>query len=117
MILQNKLSLSFWLVLITGYLSVFPVQGSEQPIKFKSGEIVRSDFEPDVHFQVPFINDVNKFNTKVLTFEIYADGYDNDPEFFARYRSLTSYKKAFKDKNDVIVLNPNSEYFRYFGRQ
>ena len=49
--------------------------------------------------------------------EIYASGYDKDPEFFALYRSLSSYKKAFKDKNDVIVLNPNSEYFRYFGRQ
>ncbi len=285
MLAQTKYTLPLGALLIATYFSVFTVQESEKAIKFKLGEIIRSDFEPGLHFQVPFINNVKTFNNKILTLdskperfltsekknvivdsyvkwqigevnryytsvggdkfqanlrleqiikdsmrsefskrtikelitedrmemgdalikntsrladelgikivdirikridlpkevsssvfrrmdaerervarefrsqgaeaaeriradadkqhsvilseayresetlrgegdakaaEIYAAGYDKDPEFFALYRSLSSYKKAFKDKNDVIVLNPNSEYFRYFGRQ
>ncbi len=49
--------------------------------------------------------------------EIYASGYNQDPEFFAMYRSLSSYKQTFNSKDDVIVINPNSEYFDYFGQQ
>lgn len=49
--------------------------------------------------------------------EIYASGYNQDPEFFAMYRSLSSYKKTFDSKEDVILINPDSEYFDYFGQQ
>lgn len=49
--------------------------------------------------------------------EIYAGGYGKDPEFFAMYRSLSSYQKTFDSKEDVILLKPDSEYFDYFGRQ
>lgn len=49
--------------------------------------------------------------------EIYAGGYGKDPEFFALYRSLSSYQKTFDSKDDVILLKPDSEYFDYFGRQ
>ncbi len=49
--------------------------------------------------------------------EIYASGYGKDPEFFALYRSLGSYQKTFNSKEDKILLQPDSEYFDYFGRQ
>ena len=49
--------------------------------------------------------------------EIYASGYGKDPEFFALYRSLQAYKQTFQDKRDVILAHPQSEFFRYFGRQ
>ena len=48
--------------------------------------------------------------------EIYAGGYSQDPEFFAMYRSLSSYQKTF-NKDDKIIINPDSEYFDYFGQQ
>ncbi|MFI3135508.1 MAG: protease modulator HflC [Methylococcaceae bacterium] len=285
MLAHTKTSASFGLLILISYLSVFTVQEYEKAIKFKLGEIIRTDFEPGVHFQVPLLNNVKKFTNKILTLdskperfltsekknvivdsyvkwqvgdvkryytavagdmfqanlrleqitkdvmrsefskrtikdliaedrmemralliknatrladelgikivdirikridlpkevstsvyrrmdaerdrvarefrsegaeaaeriradadkqhsvllseayrdaeqirgegdakaaEIYASGYDKDPEFFALYRSLSSYKKTFKDKDDIIVLNPNSEYFRYFGKQ
>ncbi|MEQ1636186.1 MAG: protease modulator HflC [Methylococcales bacterium] len=285
MLTQTKTGTALGALLLVGYLSIFTVQESEKAIKFKLGEIIRTDFEPGLHFQVPFINNIKKFNNKILTLdskperfltsekknvivdsyvkwqvgdvkryytavggdmfqanlrleqiikdnmrsefskrtikdliaedrlemrtiliknaarladelgikivdirikridlpkevstsvyrrmdaerdrvarefrsegaeaaeriradadkqhsvllseayrdaekirgegdakaaEIYASGYDKDPEFFALYRSLGSYKKTFKNKDDVIVLNPNSEYFRYFGKQ
>lgn len=44
---------------------------------------------------------------------IYAAAYDKNPEFYAFYRSMESYKASFKDKQDVMVLQPNSDFFRY----
>jgi len=45
--------------------------------------------------------------------EIYADAYKEDPEFYSFYRSLEAYREGFKTKNDILVLDPNSEFFRY----
>ena len=45
---------------------------------------------------------------------IYAQAYSTNPEFYAFYRSLDAYKESFKTKQDVLVLDPNSEFFKYF---
>jgi len=45
---------------------------------------------------------------------IYAGAYQGNPEFYAFYRSIEAYKQTFKGKNDVLVLEPNSEFFKYF---
>jgi membrane protease subunit HflC len=45
---------------------------------------------------------------------IYAKAFSENPEFYAFYRSLDAYRAAFKNKSDVLVLDPNSEFFRYF---
>jgi membrane protease subunit HflC len=45
---------------------------------------------------------------------IYAKAYEQNPEFYAFYRSLDAYKAGFKGKNDVLVLDPNSDFFKYF---
>jgi len=44
---------------------------------------------------------------------IYAAAYGQNPEFYAFYRSLEAYKSSFKSKNDVLVLEPTSEFFKY----
>lgn len=45
---------------------------------------------------------------------IYAQAFGDNPEFYSFYRSLEAYRAGFKSKNDVLVLEPNSEFFRYF---
>ncbi|EKE81551.1 protease modulator HflC [Idiomarina xiamenensis] len=45
--------------------------------------------------------------------KIYADSYNQDPEFFAFIRSMEAYKKSFDGNNDVLVLQPNSDFFRF----
>ncbi len=45
---------------------------------------------------------------------IYADAYSHNPEFYAFYRSLETYQQGLKGKGDVLVLDPSSEFFRYF---
>lgn len=47
--------------------------------------------------------------------EIYAAAYGQDPEFFRFYRSINAYRQAFHGGNDVMVLQPKGEFFRYFG--
>ena len=45
---------------------------------------------------------------------LYAQAYSLNPEFYAFYRSLDAYKESFKSKDDVLVIDQNSEFFRYF---
>ena len=47
--------------------------------------------------------------------EIYAKAYDRDREFYDFYRSLQAYRTAFRSSDDLLVLEPDSEFFRYFG--
>lgn len=54
---------------------------------------------------------------EALSAEIYANAYNQDPEFYSFYRSLNAYKASFKDKNDVMVIEPDADFFRYFGDQ
>lgn len=44
---------------------------------------------------------------------IYAGAYGQDAEFYAFYRSLGAYRDSFSNKGDVLVLDPDSEFFRY----
>ncbi len=43
---------------------------------------------------------------------LYADAFGRDPQFAQFYRSLEAYRIAFRNKNDVMVLDPSSEFFR-----
>ena len=45
---------------------------------------------------------------------IYAEAYNKDAEFYSFYRSLQAYRESFSSKSDVLVLDPQSEFFRFF---
>lgn len=48
--------------------------------------------------------------------DIYAQAYGKNREFFQFNRSLIAYRKAFKGENDLIVLEPGSDFFQYFKK-
>ena len=48
--------------------------------------------------------------------EIYADAYSKNPSFYAFYRSLLAYQDTFNSKEDIMVLGPNSEFFKYMNK-
>jgi membrane protease subunit HflC len=50
-----------------------------------------------------------------LATEIYADAYGRNQEFYEFYRSMNAYRTALANPNDVLVLEPNSEFFKYFN--
>ena len=47
---------------------------------------------------------------------IYAKAYGKDQEFYTLTKSLTAYKQTFSTKNDILVLEPDSQFFRYFNQ-
>lgn len=44
---------------------------------------------------------------------IYARAFQQSPEFYAFYRSLEAYRQSFRNKGDLLILEPNSEFFKY----
>ncbi|MGS0683401.1 protease modulator HflC [Shewanella sp. 125m-7] len=87
-------------------------QGKEQ------AEIIRAKTDASVTIQTA------EAERKALTIrgegdakaaKIYADAYTKDPEFFSFMRSLDAYRASFSGKNDVMVLEPDSEFFRYMN--
>jgi hypothetical protein len=46
--------------------------------------------------------------------QIYAQSFGKNPEFYRFYRSMEAYKATFKGKSDILVLDSNSEFFKYF---
>ncbi|MDH5301858.1 MAG: protease modulator HflC [Gammaproteobacteria bacterium] len=48
--------------------------------------------------------------------KIFAMAHNKDPEFYAFYRSLDAYRASFSQKTDVMVVQPDAEFFKYFNK-
>ncbi len=46
---------------------------------------------------------------------VYAEAFQQDPEFYAFYRSMQAYQKSLGTPGTTLVLKPDSEFFKYFG--
>jgi len=62
-------------VLLVGSNSIFTVDERDRVIMFKFGEIVKDDFTPGIHFKLPVVNNIKKYDKRILTL-------DSDPEFY-----------------------------------
>ncbi|MFA5495827.1 MAG: protease modulator HflC [Porticoccaceae bacterium] len=47
----------------------------------------------------------------------YAEAFQKDPEFYAFTRSLSAYQKAFNNKGDILLVDPENDFFRYFDQR
>ncbi len=83
--IANSLKIIVPVIVFLVWSSAFTVDEREEAIKFQFGEIIESDYEPGLHFKIPFINNVRKFDNRILTI-------DQKPERF-----LT------QEKKDLIV--------------
>ena len=81
----NSLKIIVPLVVLLAWSSLFTVDERQEAILFQFGEIIKSDFEPGLHVKIPFMNNVRKFDNRILTI-------DQKPERF-----LT------QEKKDLIV--------------
>lgn len=77
----NKIIVTIGALLVVLSMTVFTVAETERAIKFQLGEIVADDFKPGIHFKWPFVNNIKKFDARILTM-------DSTPERF-----LTAEKK------------------------
>ncbi|MBV7316752.1 protease modulator HflC [Shewanella sp. NIFS-20-20] len=89
-------------------------QGKEQ------AEIIRATTDATVAIQIA------NAERKALTVrgegdaqaaKIYADVYSKDPEFYSFIRSLEAYRESFNNNSDIMVLEPDSEFFRYMRNE
>jgi membrane protease subunit HflC len=44
---------------------------------------------------------------------IYASAFNQDPEFYEFYRSINAYANVFRDRGDMLILDPSSKFFKY----
>ena len=85
-------------------------QGQEQ------AEIIRATIDAKVTIMLAEAQK-NSFTVRgegdAIAAKVYADAYTKDAEFYSFYRSLEAYEKSFSSKNDIMVVQPDSEVFRY----
>ncbi len=67
--IQNKILVGLAALLLVGMMSVFSVSQTEKAIKFRLGEIVKNDYTPGLHFKLPFINNIKKFDARIQTMD------------------------------------------------
>lgn len=63
------------LLVFLGLQAVFVVDERERAIKFRLGEIVKTDYKPGLHWQMPFINNVRKFDSRIQTLDAQPTRY------------------------------------------
>jgi len=66
----NKILVGIATVAIVASMSLFTVHETEKAIKFQFGEIVRADYTPGLYLKIPLINNVKKFDARILTLDI-----------------------------------------------
>ena len=98
-------------VLVIGLMSVFIVDERELALKFRLGEIVKSDFDSGLYFKMPFINNVKKFDKRILTLDARPANYltkekkNVNVDFFVKWRinDVETYYKAMSGGNERIA--------------
>jgi membrane protease subunit HflC len=66
---QSVLVILIAVLAVLGVSSLFVVTETEYAIKFQLGRIVKADYQPGMHFKLPFVNNVRKFDRRVLTLD------------------------------------------------
>lgn len=60
-------------------------------------------------------SDIIRGKADAIAIKIFADAYSTDKEFFAFYKSMTSYKDSLAKSSTKILISPDSEFFQYFN--
>ena len=98
-------------VLIIGLMSVFIIDERELALKFRLGEIVESDFDSGIHFKIPFINNIKKFDKRILTLDARPAIYltkekkNVNVDFFVKWRinDVATFYKTMSGGNERIA--------------
>ncbi|WP_022941145.1 protease modulator HflC [Psychromonas hadalis] len=84
----------------------------------EKSEIIRANIDRKVSIMLARANKESlevRGDGDAISSKIYADSYSQDTEFFAFLRSMEAYEKSFSGKDDVMVLSPDSEFFKYMN--
>ena len=84
----------------------------------ESAELIRSTAEKDRTIILAEANrqgQIIRGEGDAKAADIYATAYNQDPEFYAFYRSIDAYRNSMGKSGDILVLDPNNEFFRYLN--
>ena len=98
-------------VLVVGLMSIFVVDERELVLKFRLGEIVKDDYDSGLHFKMPFINNIKKFDKRILTLDARPAIYltkekkNVNVDFFVKWRisDVQTFYKAMSGGNERIA--------------
>jgi len=98
-------------ILIGTLLSVFVVDERELVLKFRLGEIVKSDYEAGIYFKIPFINNIRRFDKRILTLDARPAIYltkekkNVNVDFFLKWRinDVATFYKAMSGGNERVA--------------
>lgn len=118
--LIQRLIVPLVVVLVLGYLSMFKVEQWERAIVFQFREVHRTDLQPGLHFMIPFVNTVQKFETRLLNMneepQRFLTGEKKDVivDYFVKWRIkdlerfYTATRGDLAQANQVLARNINS---------
>ena len=97
---------------VLGASSLFIVTETEYAIKFQLGRIVRSDFQPGIHVKLPFVNNVRKFDNRLLTLDTNAEQMLTSEQKFVAVDSFVKWRIVDVENfytstqgNEAVALN------------
>jgi len=82
----------------------------------EQSEILRADIDAKVAIMLADADSkarITRGDGDAQAAKIYADAYGQDPEFFSFLRSMDAYKKSFSGSNNMMVVKPDNEFFKY----
>ena len=116
--IQNKILVGLAALLLVGMMSVFSVSQTEKAIKFRLGEIVKNDYAPGLHFKLPFINNIKKFDISSMSLNqvrMYKLGDKIDVRRFKNFNeAYENYKSVSQsgDENQYNIDMAKDEYIQ-----
>ena len=109
--ISTKIAFPVLLLFIIGYFSIFKVNEYEQAIVFEFGSISRADFEPGLHFMVPIMNRVQKFEKRLLNLDqepqrfLTLEKKDVIVDYFVKWRIIDVTAFYTATRGDVLYAN------------
>jgi membrane protease subunit HflC len=106
---MNKTLLLILLALvgILAFSSLFMVKETEYAIKFQLGRIVKADYEPGLHFKLPFVNNVRKFDRRILTLDTPSELMLTSEQKFVNVDSFVKWR--IKDVSKFYISTEGME--------
>lgn len=127
--LLQKLTLPIAVILIIGYFSIFRVEQWEEAIVFQFREVERVDVGPGLHFMIPFVNSVQKFEMRLLNLDqepqrfLTIEKKDLIVDYYVKWRIVnttafyTATRGDMMQANALIMRRINGALREEFGRR
>lgn len=95
--------------LVVAISSLFVVKETEYAIKFRLGEVVRADYEPGLHWKMPFINNVRKFDNRLITMDMRPEQMNTAEQKFVEVDYYVKWR--IMSPRDYYVATRGDEVF------